>query len=199
MPSGADLERAPSCGESARIWAVARKVLSSSGLPVLATCSLAGRTAILPRSYYKETLADRQRVLGPDRLDTIAARRHLASAHQTAGKIATALQLHEPVCAYYSPGAKGDRASGIGWAPSGTAGSGRFVELVEQAVRSSLVFARQRRPRPQRAFELFARLRRATEKSRDPASPQPGARAAWVLRPGRAELAVGLVLASRVG
>ena len=46
-------------------------------------------------------LADRERVLGPDHLDTIAARGNLGSAYHSAGKMASAVQLYEQACDSY--------------------------------------------------------------------------------------------------
>ena len=40
-------------------------------------------------------------MLGPDHLDTIAARGNLGSAYHTAGRMASALQFYEQACAGY--------------------------------------------------------------------------------------------------
>ena len=52
-------------------------------------------------SCYKRVLADRERVLGPDHPDTIAARGNLAAANFSAGRMAAAVQLYEETCAAY--------------------------------------------------------------------------------------------------
>ena len=44
---------------------------------------------------HEETLADRERVLGPDHPDTLKSRNNLASAYQEAGRTAEAMSLHE--------------------------------------------------------------------------------------------------------
>ena len=54
-----------------------------------------------PCPSYKRTLADRERVLGPDHLDTIAIRAALGSAYHSAGRMARAVQLHEETRAAY--------------------------------------------------------------------------------------------------
>ena len=46
-------------------------------------------------SQYKRVLADRERVLGRDHLDTIAARGNLGSAYHAAGRMASAVRLYE--------------------------------------------------------------------------------------------------------
>jgi len=44
---------------------------------------------------YKRVLAERERVLGPDHLDTIAARGSLGATYHSAGRMADALKLYE--------------------------------------------------------------------------------------------------------
>ena len=48
---------------------------------------------------YEQTLADRERVLGPDHPDTLASRNNLANAYQAAGRIDEAITLHEQTLA----------------------------------------------------------------------------------------------------
>ena len=49
--------------------------------------------------HYKWVLADRERVLGQQHLDTVAARGNLAAAYHAAGRMASALQLYEETVA----------------------------------------------------------------------------------------------------
>jgi hypothetical protein len=44
---------------------------------------------------HERTLADRERVLGPDHPDTLQSRNNLATAYQDAGRAAEAIPLHE--------------------------------------------------------------------------------------------------------
>src|SRR5580692_9425849 len=53
-----------------------------------------GRSAEVIR-LHEETLADRERALGPDHPDTLKSRNNLASAYQEAGRTAEAIALHE--------------------------------------------------------------------------------------------------------
>ena len=50
-------------------------------------------------ALHQQVLADRERVLGPDDPDTLAARNNLAVAYQTAGRIDEAIALHEQALA----------------------------------------------------------------------------------------------------
>ena len=52
-------------------------------------------------NQYKRALADRERVFGPDHLDTMRARGNLAAAYHSAGRMASAMQLYEQTCADY--------------------------------------------------------------------------------------------------
>ena len=47
----------------------------------------------------KQTLADRERVLGPDHPDTLTSRNNLAYAYVAAGRAAEAIPLHEQTLA----------------------------------------------------------------------------------------------------
>ena len=44
---------------------------------------------------FEQTLADRERVLGADHPDTLAARANLATAYRAAARTAEAITLHE--------------------------------------------------------------------------------------------------------
>ena len=44
---------------------------------------------------HEETLADRERVLGPDHPDTLVSQNNLADAYQEAGRVAEAIPLYE--------------------------------------------------------------------------------------------------------
>ena len=48
---------------------------------------------------HEQTLAARERVLGPEHPSTLASRDNLASAYQDAGRIAEAITLHEQTLA----------------------------------------------------------------------------------------------------
>ena len=48
---------------------------------------------------YEQTLADRERVLGPDHPDTLTSRNNLAVAYRDAGRTAEAITLHEQTLA----------------------------------------------------------------------------------------------------
>jgi hypothetical protein len=52
-------------------------------------------------NQYKRTLADREKILGPDHLDTIGSRVSLGSAYQSAGKMTSTMQLYEQASAGY--------------------------------------------------------------------------------------------------
>ena len=47
----------------------------------------------------EKTVADRERVLGPDHPETLSNRNNLAATYRTAGRIAEAIQLHEKTVA----------------------------------------------------------------------------------------------------
>lgn len=48
---------------------------------------------------YEATLADCERVLGPDHPDTLISRNNLADAHRSAGDLGRAIPLHEATLA----------------------------------------------------------------------------------------------------
>jgi len=50
-------------------------------------------------SLYEATLADRERVLGPDHPDTLISRHNLASAYWSVGQVVEAISLYEATLA----------------------------------------------------------------------------------------------------
>ena len=63
-----------------------------------ATYRAAGRTAEAI-TLFEQVLADQERILGPDHLDTLAARGNLAEAYRAAGRTGEAITLGEQVLA----------------------------------------------------------------------------------------------------
>ena len=61
-------------------------------------------------TLYQDTLAARERVLGPDHPDTLSSRNNLAGAYQSAGDLATAIPLYHRT---RSPPASGCSAKSI--------------------------------------------------------------------------------------
>jgi len=50
-------------------------------------------------TLYQDTLAARERVLGPDHPDTLSSRNNLAGAYQSAGDLAKAITLYQDTLA----------------------------------------------------------------------------------------------------
>ena len=66
-------------------------VVSDTGSAMTGAYESAGRVAEAI-SLYEATLADRERVLGPDHPDTLASRHNLASAYESAGPLSMAMR-----------------------------------------------------------------------------------------------------------
>ena len=77
------------------------EIAAAADLPKLADACLANGKYRHALSEYRRTLADRERALGPDHLDTIATRAALGSACHAAGRMAAAIRFYEETRADY--------------------------------------------------------------------------------------------------
>ena len=110
VPSGRSLEEAGLVGPCIELLhRLADQAAAAASAPTTRHPDRRGTTSPSPTSrlgdlgraipLYEQTLADRERVLGPDHPDTLASRNNLACAYQAAGDLGRAIPLFEQTLA----------------------------------------------------------------------------------------------------